>query len=129
MERAGMMRVYVGTSAERAHESVEVVMDELRKLERDGITDDELRLSKTRLKSQLVMRSESTLARMASNLRSWWFEEKLHSLSVVAQRIEDVDVPAVTDLVTSLGITEHMNAVALGPRTENELFGGVLARS
>jgi predicted Zn-dependent peptidase len=129
MEHAGMMRVYVGTSAERAHESVEVVMDELRKLERDGITDDELRLSKTRLKSQLVMRSESTLARMASNLRSWWFEEKLHSLSDVAERIEDVTVPAVTNLVRSLGITEHMSAVALGPRTEDELFGGVLARS
>jgi predicted Zn-dependent peptidase len=124
-----MMRVYVGTSAERAHESVEVVMDELRKLERDGITDDELRLSKTRLKSQLVMRSESTLARMASNLRSWWFEEKLHSLSDVAERIEDVTVPAVTNLVRSLDITEHMSAVALGPRTEDELFGGVLARS
>ena len=60
MERAGLMRVYVGTSAERAHESVEVVMQELRKLETDGITEDELRLSKTRLKSQLVMRSEST---------------------------------------------------------------------
>jgi predicted Zn-dependent peptidase len=129
LERAGMMRVYVGTSAERAHESVEVVMDELRKLEEDGITEDELRLSKTRLKSQLVMRSESTLARMASNLRSWWFEETLHSLSNVAQRIEDVDASAVTSLVSNLGITEKMTFVALGPRTEDELFGNVLARS
>jgi predicted Zn-dependent peptidase len=129
MERAGMMRVYVGTSAERAHESVEVVMDELRKLEENGLTEDELRLSKTRLKSQLVMRSESTLARMASNLRSWWFEETLHSLSEVAQRIDDVTLSDVTDLLTDLGITDHMAAVALGPRTEDELFGGVLARS
>ena len=89
------MRIYVGTSAERAHESVEVVMQELRKLETDGITEDELRLSKTRLKSQLVMRSESTLARMASNIRSWWFEEKLYTLSEVAQRIDSVDPPSV----------------------------------
>lgn len=129
MEQAGMMRVYVGTSAERAHESVEVVMDELRKLERDGITEDELRLSKTRLKSQLVMRSESTLARMASNLRSWWFEGELHSLSDVARLIDDVDLSAVSNLVGGLGITDHMTAVALGPRTEDELFGGVLAPS
>lgn len=129
MERAGMMRVYVGTSAERAHESVEVVMDELRKLETHGLTEDELRLSKARLKSQLVMRSESTLARMASNLRSWWFEEKLHSLSEVAQRIEDVDLSDITDLVGRIGITTQMTAVALGPRTEDQLFGGVLARS
>jgi predicted Zn-dependent peptidase len=129
MERAGMMRVYVGTSADRAHESVDVVLQELRKLETGGITDDELRLSKTRLKSQLVMRSESTLARMASNLRSWWFEEKLYSLSEVAQRIDSVDLPAVTELLQRLNITERMTAIALGPRTEEELFGGVMARS
>lgn len=129
MERTGMMRVYVGTSAERAHESVEVATNELHKLAADGLTDDELRLSKTRLKSQLVMRSESTLARMASNLRSWWFEQRLHSLADVAQRIDEVDLGAVTDLVRDLGITEHLTAVALGPRSEDELFGGVLARS
>ena len=129
MERAGMMRVYVGTSAERAHESVEVVMAELRKLERDGISDDELKLSKTRLKSQLVMRSESSLARMASNLRSWWFEERLYSLVDVAERIDAVDQTAITDLVSTLGITEFLTAVALGPRGEDELFGSVLTAS
>ena len=129
MERAGLMRVYVGTSAERAHESVEVVMQELRKLETDGITEDELRLSKTRLKSQLVMRSESTLARMASNLRSWWFEEKLYTLSEVAQRIDSVDAPSVSQLLKRLKITDDMTAIALGPRSEEELFGGVMARS
>ncbi len=129
MERAGLMRIYVGTSADRAHESVEVVLQELRKLETGGITEDELRLSKTRLKSQLVMRSESTLARMASNMRSWWFEEKLYSLADVAQRIDAVDLPAVADLLKRLEITERLTAVALGPRSEEELFGGVMARS
>lgn len=129
MERAGLMRIYVGTSADRAHESVDVVLQELRKLEIGGITEEELRLSKTRLKSQLVMRSESTLARMASNMRSWWFEERLYSLAEVAQRIDAVDPPAVGDLLKRLDITERMTAVALGPRSEEELFGGVMARS
>jgi predicted Zn-dependent peptidase len=129
MEHAGLMRVYVGTSADRAHESVEVVLQELQKLQSGGITDDELRLSKTRLKSQLVMRSESTLARMASNMRSWWFEEKLYTLADVAQRIDAVDLPIVADLLKRLDITERMTAVALGPRSEEELFGGVMARS
>lgn len=129
MERAGMMRVYVGTSADRAHESVDVVLQELRKLESDGITEDELRLSKTRLKSQLVMRSESTLARMASNMRSWWFEEELYSLSDISERIDSADLPGVTDLLKRLSITDCMTAVALGPRSEEELFGGVMARS
>jgi hypothetical protein len=75
------------------------------------------------------MRSESTLARMASNMRSWWFEEKLYSLSDISERIEFVDLPGVTDLLKRLSITDCMTAVALGPRSEEELFGGVMARS
>src|SRR5579884_1516935 len=46
LERSGMVRVYAGTTAERAHESVDVILDELGKLVSEGITDDELMLSK-----------------------------------------------------------------------------------
>jgi predicted Zn-dependent peptidase len=129
LEKTGMVRIYVGTSAERAHQSVEVVMDELRKLEADGITEDELRRAKTRLKSQLVMRSESTSSRMAANLRSWWFEQKLYGLDEVRDRIDRVTVEEIGSLLLSLGVTANLTAVAVGPREEEELFGGVLARS
>lgn len=129
LQKAGLFRVYVGTTTERAHESVETIMDELRKLERDGITEDELRLAKTRVKSQVIMRSESTSARMAANLRSWWYEGKLHSLAEVQQRIDGVTLDDVRELAQTLGITEKLTVVALGPRSEDELFGRVLTPS
>jgi predicted Zn-dependent peptidase len=129
LEKSGLVRIYVGTSAERAHESVEVVIDELKKAEQEGISEEELRLSKTRLKSQLVMRSESTMARMASNLRSWWFEQKLYSLQEIKDRIDGVTVEEILELVQSLNITSNIAAVALGPRSEEDLFGSVFARS
>jgi predicted Zn-dependent peptidase len=129
LEKTGLVRVYVGTSAERAHESVEVVMDELRKVEQEGITEEELGLSKTRLKSQLIMRSESTMARMSANMRTWWFEQKLYSLDEIRERIDAVTVEEIKSLVQSLGITSTITVVALGPRSEDELFGRVVAQS
>lgn len=129
LEKTGLYRVYVGTSVDRAHESVEVVLDELRKLELEGITDDELRLSKTSLKSHVIMRSESTSARMASNLRNWWFEGRLYRLDEVRDRIDSVTVEQVKELAAKLGVTDRLAAVALGPRTEADLFGGVLSRN
>lgn len=128
LEKAGLIRVYVGTSVERAHESVEVIMEELRKLEQTGITEDELRLAKTRVKSQLVMRSESSSARMVANLRSWWFEQRLYSLQEVKDRVDRVTEGEVLNLVQGLDITHHLAGVALGPRSEEELFGSVLAQ-
>jgi predicted Zn-dependent peptidase len=129
LEKTGLLRVYVGTSSERAHESVEVVLVELHKLERDGVTDDELRLAKTRVKSQLVMRSESTAARMATNLRSWWFEEKLHSLEDIRRRIDSVTVQQISNLLESLQMSRTVTAVGIGPRSEAELFGDLLGAS
>jgi predicted Zn-dependent peptidase len=129
LEKTGMVRVYAGTTAERAHESVEVIINELSRLAESGITEDELELSKTRLKSQLIMRSESTSARMVSNLRNWWFEGRLRSLQEVKERIDGVTVEQVRRAIGSLDIMSSLTAVALGPRTEEELFGGLLAHS
>lgn len=129
LEKTGLFRIYVGTSADRAHESVEVVLEELRKLEAGGITEDELVLSKTRLKSQMVMRSESTSGRMAANLRSWWYESRLRGLAEISERIDHVTVDEVLNVLRSLHIIDNLNAAAIGPRSEDELFGGVLART
>lgn len=129
LEKSGMVRVYAGTTAERAHESVEVIVNELVRLADSGITADELHLSKTRLKSQLIMRSESSSARMLSNMRNWWFEGRLRTLQEVKERIDSVSEAQVRDVIGSLGILSNLTAVALGPRTEEELFGGLLARS
>jgi predicted Zn-dependent peptidase len=129
LQHTGLVRMYVGTSGERAPESVEVVYDELRRLERDGLVADELQRAKTRLKSQVVMRSESTYSRMAANLRSWWLEGRLYSLEDVSRRIDAVTLEDVLALVQALHITNRVSAVALGPRTYEELFGRALARS
>lgn len=129
LEKTGLFRIYVGTSVERAHESVEVILREIRSAQDSGITQDELNLSKTRLKSQMVMRSESTSARMVANLRTWWFEQTLRGLDEIKERIDAVTVDEIRDLLQSLDISANLGAVALGPRTEQELFGSVLAQS
>jgi predicted Zn-dependent peptidase len=126
LEKTGLFRIYVGTTSDRAHESVEVTLEQLRDLERHGVTEEELRLAKTRLKSQLVMRSESTAARMATNLRSWWFEEKLHPLDEIRQRIDAVTVEDIQDLLERLKMSSTVTAIGIGPRSELELFGRLL---
>lgn len=128
-ERAGFYRVYVGTDPDRADESVEVVMDELRKMERDGITQEELSLSTTRLKSQVIMRSESTYARMSSNLRNWWYEQRLYTLEEVRDRIDAVTLEDIRSLAGSLGMTSTLNVAGIGPRSEDELFAGILSHT
>lgn len=127
LSRSGLFRIYVGTGADRAHESIEVILAELEKLENEGLHPEELDLGKIRLKSSQVMRSESTSGRMVANLRSWWFEGRLKSPQEVQRLIDKVSLDDVNTLVRDLGIRKNLAIVALGPRSEDELFGGVFA--
>ncbi|HZS94068.1 MAG TPA: pitrilysin family protein [Chloroflexota bacterium] len=127
LSRSGLFRIYVGTAAERAHESIEVILEELGKLEAEGLHPEELELGKIRLKSSQVMRSESTSGRMMANLRSWWFEGRLKSPREVQRLIDQVSLDDVNALVRDLDIRQNLAIVALGPRSEDELFGGVFA--
>jgi hypothetical protein len=66
---------------------------------------------------------------MVSNLRSWWFEERLYALDEVRDLIDRVTVDEILNLIQSLDISHNLAAVALGPRSEDELFADALARS
>src|SRR5437773_7722946 len=86
----GGMRIYAGTTPEQGHECLEVIINELRKLEQEGITADELNRAKVQLKSEHVMRSEGSGARMGAISRSWWFERKVRTIQEVKQAIDAV---------------------------------------
>jgi predicted Zn-dependent peptidase len=66
---------------------------------------------------------------MAANLRSWFFEERLRALKEISDAIDHVTTEEIIGLLQSLHIQEKMATVALGPRSEDELFGAVAAGS
>ncbi len=67
---AGYLGIYVGTRAEWASEVVEVILHELRRLKREGVTEAELRRVKNQLKGNLLLgleTSDSRMTRIAKN--------------------------------------------------------------
>ena len=69
-DRGGVF-CYAGSTAERAQETLDVTLGELRRLGR-GIEDHELDRLKARIKSALVMQQESSSARSTSVARDWY---------------------------------------------------------
>jgi predicted Zn-dependent peptidase len=118
--------VYAGTTPEKAPETVRVVLDELRKLGADGVTDDELARAKVQLKSELVMRGESSSARMASLARSWWFERKLTTIHEIKEAIDAVTREQIANLLRRYPPTDRLTIAAIGPLAEGDLIGDAL---
>ncbi len=67
-KHAGRMICYAGTTHDRAQETLNVTLEEIRRLE-GGITEEELHRCKASAKSSLIMQQESTRARAVRSPR------------------------------------------------------------
>ena len=123
----GAETIYAGTNPEKSHETVQVIVDELRKLAAEGVTDDELARAKVQLKSEIVMRGESSSSRMLSLARAWWFEHRLIPTQEVKDAIDAVSREQILHLLERFPPMERLVITAIGPRPEAELIGDALS--
>ena len=118
--------LYAGTTPEKSHETVRVMLEEMRRLRDEGVTDDELDRAKVQLKSELVMRGESSAARMSALARSWWFERKLITIQQLKEAIDGVTRAQIMTLLRRFPPTDRLVIGAIGPRAQEELIGDAL---
>lgn len=122
----GALRLYAGTTPEQGHECLEVTVNELRKLAQDGITQDELERAKVQLKSENVMRSEGSGARMNAILRSWWYDHKLRTVQETKDAIDAVTQEQVLKVLQRFSPLNPLTVAAIGPLSREGLVGDTL---
>jgi predicted Zn-dependent peptidase len=79
----GAVLCYAGTTAERAQETLDVTLGELKRLTQ-GIEEDELDRLKARIKSSLIMQQESSSARTSAIVRDWYHLGRVRTLDEIA---------------------------------------------
>ena len=111
--REGRLFCYAGTTADRAQQTLDVLLEELDRL-REGVTEAELTRCVARAKSGLVMSQESTTARAGGLARDWRHLGRLQPLS---------ETLAAVDALTAAGVSAYLaerpaeppTALTLGP--------------
>ncbi len=121
----GRMYLYAGTTPEKAHETMQVIIEEMRKLEAEGVTADELRRAKVQLKSELVMHAETSSARMGAIAHSWWFEHRLKTIQEVREAIDAVTQEQILGLLKRFPLTDPLVVTAIGPCSREQLTDGL----
>ena len=108
---------YAGTTNERAQETLDVTVAELRRLG-EGIGEDELNRCKAIAKSSLVMQQESTFGRAGSVARDWFQLGRITTLEEVRKKIDDLTTERVLDFVHRFP-AEDFTIVTVGPQALN----------
>jgi predicted Zn-dependent peptidase len=110
---AASVLCYAGTTAQRAQETLDVMLAELRRLPQ-GITEEELDYLKARVKSALIMQQESSYSRSSSIARDWYHLGRARTLE---------ELGGIIDALTRNRINRYLAAhppreltvVTLGP--------------
>jgi predicted Zn-dependent peptidase len=110
----GAVFCYAGTGADRAQETLDVTLGELKRLAA-GIEESELNRLKSRIKSALIMQQESSSARSSSLARDWYHLGRARTLDELSGIID-----ALSSRTINAYLAEHppsdFTVVTLGSR-------------
>jgi predicted Zn-dependent peptidase len=111
---SGQVAIYVGTRPDNVGEAMEVIGAELRRLEDDGVGEDELERAKENVKGRTVLSMESTLSRMNRLGTSLLMGVPILTIDELIAAIDAVTIDDVVSLSRELFAPERMSAAGIG---------------
>jgi predicted Zn-dependent peptidase len=113
-DRAAML-CYAGTSADRAQQSLDVMLAEIERLGRDGVALDELETMRAGLKSSLIMAQESSMSRSGALASDWYFLGRVRPLEEIAHALDALTPEVVSRYAATLAPPDDLTILTLGP--------------
>lgn len=114
-EDAGVFGVYMGTDKQNTSRVVELVLKEIDKLRKRGISSRELSHAKYQLKGSLLLSIESTFNRMNRLARYELFLRDYVDLDQTIRAINKIRSKDLIQVADELFSSDKLSAVALGP--------------
>jgi predicted Zn-dependent peptidase len=105
---------YSGTTAERAQETLDVMLAELVRLA-EGVFPHEIDRLKARIKSSLIMQQESSAARSSAIARDWYHLERVRALDEVSTNVDALSCESINAYLTQ-NRPRDFTIVTLGPQ-------------
>ena len=111
---AGALTIYAGCANDAVGELIDVVVEELRRLKRDPLTDSELTRARDHLKGSLMLGLESTSSRMSNLARQEIYFDRQFGLDETLEGIGRVTVADVQRVAHDLLADDALAATVVG---------------
>ncbi len=114
IKEKGCVVCYSGTTADRAQETLNVLVEQLENLKL-GIHEDELRRLKVQIRSGLVMQQESCRSRAASIAGDWFHFGRVRLLDELNECVNQLTVESINQYLKD-NPPQNFDLVTLGPK-------------
>jgi predicted Zn-dependent peptidase len=102
----GSIIAYAGTTADRAQETLDVMLAELNRLY-DGITADEIDRLKGRIKRALIIQQESSPSRAGAIALDWYYLSRVRTMSELSDIIDSLSANTINAYLASHRPTQY----------------------
>lgn len=120
---AGAWLVYAGVAPDRAEEVIELILAELESLRREGISAQELRLAKAKLRGNLILDLESNSDRMFRLGAQAAAGQPIRPPDALVARLEAVRMRDIERVVERFTGTADPNVTRVGPGASAGVVG------
>jgi predicted Zn-dependent peptidase len=94
---------------------LDVMVDELSRLGREGIEPEELETMRAGLKSSLIMAQESSMSRSSALASDWYFLGRVRPLEEISHQLDALTPGAVSDYAGRFQNHRDLTILTLGP--------------
>lgn len=122
-EGAGMFVTYFSAGPQYAPEVMRIVRSEMEKLEREGVTEEELGRAKVKAVSDTVIGGEASQRRMFEVADIYISTGKVLSVDEIVSEIEAVTTDSIRAVLDAYPFSASFTVQAAGPLSEAELLG------
>lgn len=123
----GMFSVYAGTMPQNAGEVTALILEELQKMRKDGITHEEFQQSKEMLKGNYLLSLESSSSRMSQLARNVLIMDRLYTEEEMIAAIEEVTMEDAREQIEKTIRPEQISAAFVGKTEEEAPFRELLS--
>lgn len=117
----GLFTVFAGTSPEQVGEVIDIVMDEMRWIVRNGVTETELRLMKDQARASILLGLEDSAGRASSLAQCEMVHGHQIPVEETLSNLEAVTPADVHDVAKEFFRTDAVAFAAIGPIDESSI--------
>ncbi|MBR2349170.1 MAG: insulinase family protein [Clostridia bacterium] len=124
-KKSGAFTIYVGTNPKTALQATEAIKEEIDKLIKEGITEQEFNKGLQQLKTNLVLGSESSLSLMRANGRNMIMTGEMFSVDAKLKNINAITQEKVNEVVAKIFNYDNVAASYVGPQPVGNVYGAI----
>ncbi|SHJ29668.1 M16 family metallopeptidase [Lutispora thermophila] len=112
----GILSIYAGMKPNQLDYVIELIIEEIKDIKENGISENELYDSKEQIKGSYILGLESTSGRMNSIGKSELLLNKIYSPKEIIELIDKVTMDDINNVIDLVFNTDEMSAAVIGPK-------------